>query len=86
MTRGTIRLNRQKITKDRLWGYMNPHIFSQEARLSYPTVRKYLVEQDPLEMFSGRILFAILHDGYRLSIEEINNLRLSDVFEIVPHE
>ena len=77
----TIRLNRKMINHKNLT--TNPHRFSQEASIGYPTVRRYLIDQQDFDLVSGRVLLAILHKGMGLSAEEIANLRFGDIFEIV---
>lgn len=82
MINGTIRLNRQNITRDRMKSG-NPHSLAMDAHVSYPTMRKYLVDNDELDNFSGRVLYAILHKGFGLAPSEIANMRLGDVFEVL---
>ncbi len=82
MSSGTVRLN------DRFWSdgnlKMNKHRLSQQGRISYPTVLKYLNTPSDVAAFDGGVLYTILVDGMGYSPEEAAQLRMGDVFDFVP--
>ena len=79
---GTVRLNRAFFSADRL--KTNKHQLAQSARLSYPTILRYLGAAD-VENFNGEVLYRILMAGFGYTPESAADLRLGDVFDIVPN-
>jgi hypothetical protein len=80
---GTFRLNGRFFDEDKL--KMNMHRLSLEEKVSRPTIVKYLRDRD-VDNFSGEVLYAILTSGFGLSPSEIKELRVSDLFDIVPRD
>ena len=80
---GTIRLNGRFFDASRL--KMNKHQLSQLERVSYPTVLKYLGEDD-INTFSGDVLYALLVTGMGIAPSELAGLRFGDLFEVVEGE
>lgn len=85
MASGSFRLKSRFFDESKL--VMSKHQLAQEQRLSYPTVHKYIYREDlgeyEIRNFSGDVLFAILRRGMGLSVEQMLDLRLGDVFEVV---
>lgn len=81
MASGVVRLNGQFWTDSNL--RINKHQLSQQGRISYPTVLKYLNSPSDLSAFDGGVIYTILVDGMGYSPEEAANLRLGDIFEFV---
>ena len=79
---GTVRLNGRFWTETNL--RMNKHRLSQQGRISYPTVLKYLNTPTDVSMFDGGVIYTILVDGMGYSPEDAAELRLGDVFDFVP--
>jgi hypothetical protein len=79
---GTLRLNASFFTADRL--KTNKHKLSQGGRISYPTTLRYL-SGEIVEQFNGRVLYSLLVQGFGYTPEAAADLRLGDVFEIVPN-
>lgn len=81
MASGVVRLNGRFWTDINL--KMNKHQLSQQGRISYPTVLKYLNTPGDVAAFDGGVLYTILVDGMGYSPEEAAQLRLGDIFEFV---
>lgn len=80
---GYVRLNRAFFNESKL--KVNKHHLSQVERVSYPTVLKYLGDED-IRNFSGEILFAILVTGMGYTVEELRNIPLHEIFEFVEED
>lgn len=84
MASGKFRLNRSFFDADKLQANeTNPHRLSLDEKVSRPTVLKYL-KADDVDNFSGDVLYAILVSGFGLKPEEIRELRVGDLFEVLP--
>lgn len=83
---GSFRLKGRFFHGDKL--RINKHKLSQQEGVSYPTLLRYLNQSDdgasPIQNFSGEVLYAILVEGFGMSPQEIENLRVGDIFEVVP--
>lgn len=83
---GSFRLKSRFFHKGKLQD--NMHRLSQREGVSYPTLLRYLnqPENDPIEIknFSGDVLYAILVEGFGMSPDEVEDLRVGDIFEVVP--
>jgi hypothetical protein len=73
--------NGQKILE--MAGVPNGHQLSLRARVSYPTIDKYVNRAQFAFSVSTEAMAAILLDGIGLSPEQALDLRLGDVFELV---
>lgn len=62
---------------------INMHALSLDEKVSYPTLHKYLNNADELNSFSAEVLYAILVKGMGKTPDEIEDMRLGDVFEVV---
>lgn len=86
VTSGAFRLKGRYFDKDKL--RINRHQLSQKEGVSYPTLLRYLAgpeEGEPITNFSGEVLYALLVEGFGMSPEEVESLRVGDIFEVVPH-
>ena len=77
---GYVRLNGRFFDETKL--KMNKHRLAQSEQVSYPTVLKYLSDDD-IRTISGEVLYAILVKGMGYSPEDLGNMTLSEVFEFV---
>jgi len=66
-----------------LSGEPNAHRLSLKARISYPTVDRYINRPEKLSAFGSEVLASILTDGTGLSIAQILSMPLGEVFDIV---
>lgn len=91
MASGTVRLNRRFFREDNLRG-INKHQLSQDEKVSYPTLLRYLYPAEgserkgpdgDIDTFSGEVLYAILVKGMGYSEQEAAQLPMGEVFEIV---
>ncbi len=83
MASGSFRLNACFFDENKLKEKgTNPHRLSLNERVSRPTILKYLRNED-VRNFSGDVLYAILVNGFGLSPDEIEDLRIGDVFELI---
>lgn len=86
MSSGKVFLNRSFFKKDNLKAVENNmNRLSQEERIGYPTILKYL-KDDNVDSFKGEVLYSIIIKGMGLTQEEAEDLRLGDVFEFVSSE
>lgn len=60
---------------------MNRYKLSQWGRVSYPTVLKYTAAE-AMDSFNGEVLYTLLSVGLGRSDEEIESMRLGDLFEV----
>lgn len=81
MANGFVRLNGRFFTEDKL--LKNKHQVSQDGRVSYPTLLKYIDPKDDIRNISGDVLYAILIDGMGYTVEEVSSLRVGDLFEFI---
>ena len=82
MDKKTLTLNPQLFNDHNLRG-TNKHRLGQESNISYPTMIRYIDRPDTVNRFDGKVILAILRDGFGYSIDEISNMKMSDVFAIV---
>lgn len=83
---GKFRLNRRFFDAEKLKANdTNPHRLSLDEKVSRPTVLKYLKAED-VNTFSGDVLYAILVSGFGLNPGEIEEMRIGDLFEVLPNE
>ena len=66
-----------------LSGLENNHQLALRARVSHPTVVKYINTPEQLESVDLRILANLLIDGCRISPDEFMDMKLSDLFDLV---
>ena len=64
-------------------GLPNSHQLSLRARISYPTVDKYINAPETTSSISALVMAAILLDGLDLTPDQVLELRLGDVFQLV---
>ena len=83
MASGYLRLKGSFFDESKL--LKNKHQLSQEERVSYPTVHKYLSgrHNSDISTISGDVLYAILVKGMGYSIEEVKDFKVGDLFELV---
>jgi hypothetical protein len=67
-------------------GIENIHQVSMRSGVSYPTAYRYIEKPEKVEAVSLRALYGVLVDGIGMSPEEIANMRLGDLFELVPDQ
>lgn len=82
---GAFRLKGRFFHSDKL--KVNKHQLSQRENVSYPTLLRYLGQSEDSEAiknFSGEVLYALLVEGFGMSPAEVENLRVGDIFEVVP--
>lgn len=84
MASGAFRLKGRFFHKDKL--KVNRHKLSQREGVSYPTLLRYMdpPEDEPIKNFSGEVLYALLVEGFGMSPEEVEDLRIGDIFEVAP--
>lgn len=63
-------------------GAENAHQLALRSRKSYPAVARYI--NDDVRVLDLVVLPHILLDGQELAVEQMMNLKLSDLFEYVP--
>ncbi|CUS05367.2 protein of unknown function [Candidatus Promineifilum breve] len=56
---------------------------AKDGEINYSTVHRWLNDPGAIERVEGRTLFGFLL-GLGLSLEEVNQMRLGDVFEFTP--
>lgn len=86
---GAFRLKSRFFHTDKL--KVNRHQLSQREGVSYPTLLRYLSQPEDdnneiIENFSGEVLYALLVGGFGMSPEEVEELRIGDIFEVVSRE
>jgi len=64
-------------------GAINSHQLHLRSRISYPTVRKYIEKPGEVHAYNAAVLAGILIDGQGLSVAEVLELKIGDLFEIV---
>ena len=80
MASGTVRLKgRALLEKSGLSIYQ----LARDAEVSYPAMHKYITDPGSVKQLSGEVLYGILI-SLGLSLDEINQMPLGDVFEFVP--
>lgn len=62
---------------------VNRNKLSQMGLVSYPTVLRYAKSDPDLKEFKGDVLYTMLSIGLGMSDEEIEQLKLGDLFEVV---
>ena len=63
-------------------GLPNTHQLSLQARISAQTAYKYVDKPEDIQAVDCSILASILLDGVGLSVEEVLNMRVGDLFEL----
>lgn len=58
---------------------------AKDGEVNYSTVHRWLNDPDAIERIEGKTLFGFLR-GLGLSLDEVNQLRLEDVFEFTPDD
>ena len=58
---------------------------AKDGEINYSTVHRWLNDPDAIERIEGKTLFGFLR-GLGLSLDEVNQLRLEDVFEFTPDD
>ena len=81
MSSGYVKLNREFFDPENL-EVENMHQLSQGERISYPTLLKYL-KNDNVTRFDGNVLYSILIAGMGFTPEEAGKLTLEQVFDFV---
>lgn len=64
-------------------GLTNPHQLALRARVSSPTIAKYVNSPEASEVIDAGVLASILLDGFEMSEKDALNIRLGDLFEFV---
>lgn len=82
MASGTFRLKGDVLLKAGT-GAKSMYELAKNARVSYPTIHKYVTNPEDIKFLDLESLAGILIDGLGLNPEE---LAFSDVFEFIPHE
>lgn len=83
MSSGSVQLNRGFFNKQNLKD-TNMHALSQDEKIGYTTMFKYLNEEG-VDSFKGSVMYAIIIKGMGYTEEEAKDLKLGDVFEFVPN-
>ena len=78
----TITLNPKLFNGQNLLG-TNKHRLGQEINISYPTILKYIDRPETVSTFNGDVLLSILVHGFGYSLNEISDMKVSDIFAIV---
>lgn len=65
----------------KLSGEKNPHSLSLKARVSYPTVMRY-VQTDGIRSIDLDVISALLSDGCGLTADQVREMRIGDLFEV----
>ena len=65
-------------------GIENIHQISMRGGVSYPTVHRYIETPKKVESISLRALYGVLVDGAGMTPSEIAEMKLGDLFELVP--
>ena len=65
---------------------MSVYRLTQLGAASYPTLHKYFLRPDHSDLVSRRVIYGILVDGFGLSLEEAQNVRMGDLWEFLPDE
>lgn len=63
-------------------GVPNVHQLALRVRLSYQTVSKYIGSPEAISMIDMRVLTTLLADGCGLTADQIENLRIGDIFNV----
>ena len=58
---------------------------AKDGAINYSTVHRWMKTPDKIDRVEGRVLFGFLQ-GLGLTLEEVNELRLGDVFEFTPED
>ncbi len=58
---------------------------AKDGAVSYSTVHRWMKTPDQIDRVEGRVLFGFLQ-GLGLTLEEVNDLRIGDVFEFTPED
>lgn len=80
MASGTVRLRGRALQKK---SGLSIYQLAKDAEVSYPAMHKYITDPSSVKQISGEVLYGILI-SLGLSLEEINQMPLGDVFEFVP--
>jgi hypothetical protein len=59
---------------------------AKDGDVSYPTIHKYITDPESVQMISSEVLFGILINGLGLTVDEVKQLKLGEVFDFVPKE
>lgn len=61
----------------------NVHQLALASRLSHPTVTRYVKEPESVALLDLHAFPTLLADGLGMTVEQIANLRLGDLFEVI---
>ncbi len=64
-------------------GSDNPHQLALKARVSSPTVAKFVNAPESVQVVDMAVLAALVTEGFGLTKRQALDLRLGDLFEIV---
>jgi hypothetical protein len=64
-------------------GVENAHQFSLRAKMSYPTVEKYINRPEKIVQFDATVMAQVLTEGLGLTVDQAKELRLGDIFDFV---
>ncbi len=64
-------------------GSANPHQLALKARVSSPTVAKYVNQPDSVQVVDMAVLASLITEGFGLTKRQALDLRLGDLFELV---
>lgn len=67
----------------KLSGMQNPHQLALQARVSAPTIKRYIDSPEQAVSLDAGVLANILLDGLGLTQERALALRLGDIFKFV---
>ncbi len=63
-------------------GSDNPHQLALKARVSSPTVAKYVNAPESVQVVDMAVLASLITEGFGLTKRQALDLRLGDIFEI----
>lgn len=80
MSSGTVRLKGRELLE---MSGSSIYRLAKDAEVSYPAMHKYITDPASIKQLSGEVLYGIL-TSLGMSMDEINQLPLGEVFEFVP--
>lgn len=64
----------------------NPHQLALKAQVSQPTIQKYIVHSKDVKQIDTAVMAALLMRGLEMTREEILNMKIGELFDLVPEK
>ena len=84
MKNGTFRLKGRELY-NKFAGEKTLYRVHKDGEVSYPTIHRWINDDDPVDSVKTDILFGFLH-GLGLTIDDIQSMTVADLFEYIPEE